>query len=118
MIRDLRRWSPSFRWPKVYRQMERSGHNSRRVGMVLTETPPADSVDTRCAKAGTRTPFGRCGDDGGRVMNPTGSSRIRLSSSPHGRGRFPGPLITQEALGRPGVSLSCHCTTSLAIRRS
>ena len=59
-----------------------------------------------------------CGNDGGRDMNPIGCSRTRLSSSSLGRGRSPGPPVTQEALGRPGVSISCRCATSLAIRRS
>jgi hypothetical protein len=41
-------------------------------------------------------------------MNPIGSSRARLSSSPIERGCSPGPLVTQEGLGRPGVSLIRH----------
>jgi hypothetical protein len=52
MSSNSRRWSPGIRRPKVYRQMERSGRNSRRAGMVLTEIPPDGSADTRCAKVG------------------------------------------------------------------
>jgi hypothetical protein len=50
--------------------MERSGRNSRRVGIVLTEIPPAGSRGCgMCERWGTRISLGLCGDDGGREMN-------------------------------------------------
>ena len=48
-------------------------------------------------------------------MNPIGRSRARLSFSPLGRARSPGLLVAQEALGRPGFSLSCHCYESRSL---
>jgi hypothetical protein len=68
-----------------------------------------------CEGEGTRIPLGRCGNDGGREMNSIGCSRTRLPSSLFGRGRSPGPPVTQEALGRPGFSLSCHCYESRSL---
>jgi hypothetical protein len=52
MIANSRRYSPSIRRRKVYKQMERSGYNSRGAGTVLIETTLADSADTKCAKVG------------------------------------------------------------------
>jgi hypothetical protein len=89
--------------------MEISQSNSRRVCMVPTETPLLVLQMRDVRKVVDRIPLSWCGDDGGRETNPIGYSRARLSSS---------PPVTQEALSRPGASLSCYCATSLAIRRS
>jgi hypothetical protein len=65
VISDSWRRSLSIRRPRVYKQMERSGYNSRRAGMVLTENIPCWLCRYEmCEGAGTRIPLGRCGDDG------------------------------------------------------
>ena len=75
--------------------------------MTFTETPPAGPADVRCVKGGgTRIPSGRCGDDGKTQESRIRSAFVCLPLS-----------LNVAALGRPGVFLSRHCATSLAIRQ-
>jgi hypothetical protein len=76
--------------------------------MVLTKTPLLALQIRDARRWGTRIPLGRCGDDGGREMNPIGRSRTRLSSSPL-------DAAALQVSGNTGTSRLTRCFSKLPL---